>query len=66
MDVAKLATHTKPEPNMPKTLPIIPSSTFQKICPLFLFYFHIITYYSYFILFKPGARRPQAGAHPVS
>ena len=42
---------TKPEPNMLKTLPIIPSSTSQKIYPLFLFYSHIITYYSYFILF---------------
>ena len=36
---------------MLKTLPIIPSSTSQKIYPLFLFYSHIITYYSYFILF---------------
>ena len=43
--------HVKPEPNMLKTLPIIPSSTSQKIYPLFLFYSHIITYYSYFILF---------------
>ena len=39
-----------PEPNMLKTLPIIPSSTSQKIHPLFLFYVHIITYYSHIIL----------------
>ena len=38
-------------PNMLKSLPIIPSSTSQKIYSLFLFYSHIITYYSYFILF---------------
>ena len=36
---------------MVKTLPIIPSSTSQKIYLIFLFYSHIITYYSYFILF---------------
>ena len=36
---------------MLKTLLIIPSSIFQKIYPLFLFYSHIIAYYSYFILF---------------
>ena len=42
---------SKPEPNMLKILPIIPSSTSQKIYPLFLFYSHIITYYSYFIRF---------------
>ena len=42
---------TKPEPNMLKILPIIPSSTSQKIYSLFLFYSHIITYYSYFIHF---------------
>ena len=41
----------KPEPNMLKSLPVIVSSTSQKIYPLFLFYSHIITYYSYFILF---------------
>ena len=35
---------------MLKTLPIIPSSTFQKLYPLLLFYSHIITYYSYFII----------------
>ena len=32
----------KPEPNMLKILPIIPSSTSQKFYPLFLFYSHII------------------------
>ena len=36
---------------MLKILLIIPSSTFQKIYPLFLFYSHIITYYSHFVLF---------------
>ena len=40
----------KPEPNMLKILPIIPSSTSQKFYPLFLFYSHIITYYSHIIL----------------
>ena len=35
---------SKPEPNMLKILPIIPSSTSQKNYPLFLFYSHIITY----------------------
>ena len=42
---------SKHERNILKTLPIIPSSTSQKIYPLFLFYSHVITYYSYFILF---------------
>ena len=44
----------KPEPNILKTLPIIPSSTSQEIYPLFLLYSHTITYYSYFILFAYG------------
>ena len=35
---------------MLKNLPIIPSSTSQKIYPLFLFYSHIITYYSHIII----------------
>ena len=38
------------QPNMLKTLPIIPSSTFQKVYSLFSFYSHIITYYSDIIL----------------
>ena len=42
--------HTKPEPNMLKVLAIIPSSTSQKTYPLFLFYSHVITYYSNIIL----------------
>ena len=37
---------------MLKILLIIPSSISQKIYPLFLFYSHIITYYSYIILFQ--------------
>ena len=41
---------SKPEPNMFKILPIIPSSTSQKFYPLFLFYSYIITYYSHIIL----------------
>ena len=41
----------KPEPNMLKILPNIPSSTSQKFYPLFLFYSHIITYYSHTILY---------------
>ena len=36
--------------NMLKIWPIIPSSTSQKIYPLFLFYSLIITYYSHIIL----------------
>ena len=40
----------KPEPNMLKILPIIPFSISQKFYPLFLFYSHIITYYSHFVL----------------
>ena len=43
-------TRGKPEPNMLKILPIIPSSTSQKFYPLILFYSHIITYYSHIIL----------------
>ena len=43
-------TISKPEPVMLKILPIIPSSTSQKIYPLFLFYFHIIAHYSHIIL----------------
>ena len=35
---------------MLKILPIIPSSTSQKIYQLFLFYSHIIAYYSHIIL----------------
>ena len=35
---------------MLKILPIIPSNTSQKIYQLFLFYSHIITYYSYIML----------------
>ena len=35
---------------MLKTSPIIPSSTSQEIYPLLLFYSHINTDYSYFIL----------------
>ena len=42
---------TKPEPNLLKILPIIPSSTSQKIYPLFLFYSHIIVCYSYIIVY---------------
>ena len=42
--------YNKPEPNMLKILPIIPSSTSQKMYPLFLFYSHIITYYSHIML----------------
>ena len=42
---------SKPEPNILKILLIIPSSTSQKIYPLFLFYSHIITYYSHVILY---------------
>ena len=38
------------QPNMLNTLPIIPSSTFQKVYSLFSFYSHIITYYSHIIL----------------
>ena len=40
----------KPEPNMLKILPIIPSSTSQKNYQLFLFYSQFITYYSHIIL----------------
>ena len=36
---------------MLKILPIIPSSTSQKIYPLFLFYSHVITCYSHIILY---------------
>ena len=36
---------------MLKIIPIIPSSTSQKIYPLFLFYSRIITNYSHFVLF---------------
>ena len=39
------------EPKMLKILPIIPAGTSQKSYPLFLFYSHIITYYSQIILF---------------
>ena len=35
------------EPNMLKSLPIIPSSTSHKIYPLFFFYSHIKAYYSH-------------------
>ena len=35
---------------MLKSLPIIPSRTSQIFDPLFLFYAHIITYYSYLFL----------------
>ena len=38
------------EPNMLKILPIIPSRISQNFDPLFLFYAHIITYYSYLFL----------------
>ena len=38
------------EPNVLKILPIIPSRTSQSFDPLFLFYAHIIIYYSYVIL----------------
>ena len=41
----------KPEPNMLKILPIIPSNTSQDVFLLFLFYSHIITYYSHVILY---------------
>ena len=43
-------TKTKPETNMLKILPNIPSSTSQKIYALFLFYAHMITDYSHIIL----------------
>ena len=39
------------EPNMLKILPIIPSQTSQNFDLLFLFYSHIITYYSYLFLY---------------
>ena len=41
---------TKPEPNILKILPIIPSGTSQKTKYYFLFSYHI-THYSHFILF---------------
>ena len=41
----------KPQPNLLKTLMMIPSSTSQKIYPLLLFYSHIITYYFHIILY---------------
>ena len=40
-------TICRAEPNMLKNLPIIPSRTSQNFDLLFLFYAHIITYYSY-------------------
>ena len=42
---------SKPEPNMLKALLIIPSRTSQKFTHYsYIFYSHIITYYSHFIL----------------
>lgn len=40
----------KPEPDMLKVLPIIPSSTSHIIYPLFFFYSYIITYHYHFVL----------------
>ena len=46
-----IGNETKPEPNTDaQILSFIPSITYQKIYPLFLFYSHIIIYYSYTIL----------------
>ena len=42
-------TANKPEPIMLLVLPIIPSSISHNFYPLFLFYFHAITYYSCYI-----------------
>ena len=39
--------YIRAEPNMLKMLPNIPSRTSQIFDPLFLFYSHITTYYSY-------------------
>ena len=40
-----LTMHSKPEPNMLKILPIIPSSTYQKIYPL-------LSYYTFVLMFR--------------
>ena len=49
MDIIYVAMYGKPEPNMFKILPILPSSTFQKFS-IILIYSHIIAYYSHIIL----------------
>ena len=48
-----ILSHSKPEPNMLKILLIVPSSTSQKLYPLFFFDSHIITNCSHFVLFGP-------------
>ena len=50
-NIKNLTLLVTPEPNMLKILQITPSKTSQKIYPLFLFYSHIIVYYSLIILF---------------
>ena len=48
--VTPVVAMAKPEPIMLSVLPIIPSRISHHFYPLFLFYSHVITYYSCYIL----------------